>query len=79
MSKSGDSMRYFDFINFWSDFFKWLFADDEERDYLKNVPKYCQQCELLGICRDKENNWKCHHGCMVLNAEREAKKRYEGK
>lgn len=69
-------MRYFDFINLWSDIFKWLFADKEKRDYLDNVPRYCRQCELLGICRDKSNHWKCHHGCMVLNSER---KRYGGK
>ena len=63
-------MRYFDFIDFCSDIFEWLFADKEKRDYLDHVPRYCRQCELLGICRDKNNRWKCYHGCMVLNSER---------
>ena len=60
-------MKYY----FWNDFFKWLFADKEERKMLKYVPKYCQECELLGICRDRNHNWKCHHGCMILNATKE--------
>ena len=59
-------MRCFDLINFLKD----LFADKEERNYIAHVPQYCRQCELLGICRDKNNQWKCHHGCMVLNAGR---------
>lgn len=63
-------MRYYDFINFFSDLFERLFNDKENRDYLDNVPQYCRQCELLGICRDKDNNWKCHNGCMVLSPER---------
>lgn len=58
-------MRYYDFINFFSDLFERLFNDKENRDYLDNVPQYCIQCELLGICRDKENHWKCHNCCMV--------------
>lgn len=49
-------MRYFDYINLFSDFFEGLFADKEKREYLDNVPRYCRQCELLGICRDKNNH-----------------------
>lgn len=37
---------------------------------IKQLPWTCQHCELLGICRDESQDWKCHHGCMVLNAER---------
>lgn len=33
------------------------------------VPWNCYTCELLGICRDEHNKWKCRHGCLVLNAE----------
>lgn len=63
-------MRYFDYINLFSDFFEGLFADKEKREYLDNVPRYCRQCELLGICRDKNNHWKCHQGCMLLGTDR---------
>lgn len=69
-------MRYVDFISLWGDFFERLFAGKEKRDYLDNVPRYCRQCELLGICRDKNNHWKCHNGCMALRAEQ---RRYGGK
>lgn len=40
---------------FWDDFFKRLFADKGERKILKCVPFYCRECELLGICCDKNN------------------------
>jgi hypothetical protein len=39
------------------------------------VPYTCFYCELLGICRDETNNWKCRNGCMILNSRRE----YESK
>jgi len=39
----------------------------------RSVPYTCFRCELLGICRDEQNGWKCRHGCMVLNAERKNK------
>lgn len=47
----------------------------ERRDaYIKRtVPWNCYTCELLGICRDEDNGWKCRHGCMILNAERRRK------
>ena len=36
----------------------------------RTVPWNCYTCELLGICRDEQNGWKCRHGCMILNSER---------
>lgn len=42
--------------------------------YLRQISYTCQYCELLGICRDSENKWKCLHGCMIIN-EREARER----
>ena len=33
----------------------------------KLVPRYCQMCEVLGICRDEHNDWKCRNGCLELN------------
>jgi hypothetical protein len=38
-----------------------------EREIKKKVPYTCFYCELLGICRDELNGWKCRHGCMVLD------------
>ena len=58
------------------DFFEWLFADKRTKKMLSRVPRGCRHCEVLGICRDEENDWKCHNGCMVLNWENEQK--YEG-
>ena len=52
---------------------KWL--KDQIKNYkqqeieewkIQQLPEQCQQCELLGICRDKEHDWKCRHACMVL-------------
>lgn len=34
------------------------------------LPWTCRHCEVFGLCRDEHNNWKCKHGCLVLNAER---------
>lgn len=45
---------------------KWLFADKKERAFM-SIPYNCQCCELLGICRDEENNWKCRNGCIIIN------------
>ena len=55
------------------DFSDWLAADELERELMKKVPRGCINCELLGLCRDRDNNWKCRHGCMVI----EARKMYE--
>ncbi len=51
------------------DFFEWVFADKRERKILKYVPRGCRNCEILGICRDEENNWKCRHGCQFIKKE----------
>ena len=32
---------------------------------IKQLPKDCQQCELLGICWGRKNDWKCRHGCLL--------------
>ena len=40
----------------------------------RNVPRNCFHCELLGICRNLEGDFKCRHGCLVLNAERKNKR-----
>ena len=34
------------------DFIEWLFADKQQRKILKYVPRYCQHCEVLAMCRD---------------------------
>lgn len=47
------------------DLIKYLTADKRTRKILKYVPEYCQHCELLGMCRDEDNNWKCRRGCML--------------
>lgn len=51
---------------------KWLLADKDERAFMA-IPYNCQHCELLGMCRDKENNWTCINGCVILNYERREK------
>lgn len=58
--------------------FKYLSLSKREKELYKNkVPYTCIYCELLGICRDELNNWKCRHGCILLNAEREIPYRCE--
>lgn len=65
-------MRY-GFFELIIDGIKWLFADKEKRA-LMSIPYYrCQCYELLGICRDEENKWKCRSGCMMLNYQRKEK------
>ena len=48
------------------EFLEYMFADKRERKILNNVPHYCQQCELLGICRDEDKDWKCRRGCLLM-------------
>lgn len=42
---------------------------DEEREYewkKKQLPFRCRECEVLGMCRDKDNNWKFYEGkCLI--------------
>lgn len=44
---------------------RWIFADERERKILRYVPKTCQCCELLGICRDEQREWRCRAGCLA--------------
>lgn len=53
------------------EFVSWLFADQKQRNILKYLPRNCQCCELLGMCRDEEDNWKCRKGCLILNCNRD--------
>ena len=53
---------YFEF-----DFFRFTRLSKSKRAMKKYVPQYCQYCELLGICRDEDNNWKCINGCVIAN------------
>ena len=50
--------------------FEWLFADKRTRKMLRYVPETCLRCELLGICRDEHNRWRCRRGCLALREYR---------
>lgn len=63
-------MGYFKLGKLLSNVFEKLYADDEDPYFLENVPPFCRECELLGICRDENNNWKCRQGCMVISPDR---------
>ena len=47
-------------------FFEWLFADKRKRKMLRFVPKGCLSCEVLGFCRNEDNDWKCRNGCRFI-------------
>lgn len=49
------------------DLVKYIFADKRQRSIYRYVPEYCQMCELMAICRDENNKWKCRHGCMTMS------------
>jgi len=53
---------------------EYLKANERERRILKLVPYTCQRCELLGICRDEFNGWKCKHGCYFINSQEERRR-----
>lgn len=57
------------------DLLDWLFADKRKRKILKYVPNYCQNCEVLGMCRDEKNNWNCINGCWFIQSEYEMKQK----
>ena len=41
------------------------------------LPRGCWHCEVLGLCRlPKNQGWKCHGGCLILDQEKERK--YQG-
>lgn len=48
-------------------FKEWVSELLQEVRIRRSVPYTCYHCELLGICRDEQNRWKCRHGCMILN------------
>jgi hypothetical protein len=55
-----------------------IINDFKEEKEFEGLPYGCWHCELLGLCRaPKEQGWKCHNGCMVLNSERETKRERE--
>lgn len=54
-------------IQLLEDLLKYAFADKQQKSIYKYVPCYCQECELLGICRNEQNKWKCRKGCMLMN------------
>ena len=62
------AMRY-GLLDLIIDGLKWLFADKKERAFM-SIPYNCQCCELLGICRGEENNWKCRNGCIIINRQK---------
>lgn len=49
---------------------KYLFADKRTRKMLITLPETCMMCELLGICRDEHNGWRCRCGCLVARNAR---------
>ncbi len=48
------------------DFIDYIRADKRERRMMRLVPRTCRQCEVLGLCRDEENDWKCRNGCRFI-------------
>ena len=62
--------KYYDY-RFWPfqlilDIIVYLCSDKRQKSIYKYVPCYCQQCELMGICRDENRNWKCKKGCLIM-------------
>lgn len=53
------------FATFLGEAFEYIFAGKEKRHFLKHVPKRCRNCDVLGICRDKNNQWRCKRGCLM--------------
>lgn len=52
---------------------EYLKADERERKKMRLLPRTCRECEILGICRDEDNNWKCRHGCRFIPEEQRYK------
>jgi len=70
-------LKHYGPVKFIDDLFdelEWLFANKKKRNYLKNVPPYCRTCEVLGLCRDEQNNWKCRNGCRFIKKDKNNKK-----
>lgn len=49
-----------------SDLIEYIFANKEEKIFILKVPHYCRKCAILHECRNKNNNWKCYHGCAFI-------------
>jgi hypothetical protein len=49
-----------------NDLIEYITADKRTKEIIRSVPYTCRTCELLGICRDESNGWKCRHGCLVM-------------
>jgi hypothetical protein len=49
----------------------WKIVKRKKRQ-IPSIPYRCERCELLGICRDKERNWKCKRGCLLINNRKES-------
>lgn len=49
-------------------FFRWL-SDIQRypKSLRKHAPRRCWECEVLGMCRDEDNNWKCRRGCLEMS------------
>ena len=48
--------------------FLYRLFDDLTTDYPK-LPRRCRDCDVLGFCRDRHNDWKCYNGCILLNEQ----------
>jgi len=70
----GKSVRRYDYrfagIYLLVDLVKYIFANKRQRSIYRYVPEYCQMCELMAICRDENNKWKCRQGCMTMRKKR---------
>ena len=44
---------------------RYLRANPQQRELLRFVPEACMECELLDLCRDATNGWKCRRGCLA--------------
>lgn len=37
-----------------------------EKEIFRKLPYTCATCEVLGLCRDEMNDWKCINGCWFI-------------
>lgn len=64
----------YELSNYIEEKIEYLRADERERRIIKLVPYTCRHCELLGICRDEFNEWKCRNGCYFIDSKKEKRK-----
>lgn len=75
-------MRRYDIIELIIIPFEWIIdlinyikADEETRNYIDNVPRFCRkECGKELECRNPKNNWKCYNGCLYLDSKSKKKK-----